>query len=77
MDWAPNNASRFPKKSVARPPKKPETTMKPRALVLAAALACALPDLSWANDYPKQSIRILVPYAAGGMTDVVARIVGQ
>ncbi len=51
--------------------------MNPRALVLAAALACALPGLSWATDYPKQSIRIVVPYAAGGMTDVVARIVGQ
>ncbi len=41
----------------------------------AALLACAGAHAS--PDYPKQSIRIVVPYAAGGMTDVVARVVGQ
>ncbi len=30
-----------------------------------------------AQEYPTQPIRIIVPYAAGGMTDVVARVVGQ
>lgn len=45
---------------------------------LCTAFAMALGATSaWADDYPRQSIRIIVPYAAGGMTDVVARIIGQ
>ena len=45
---------------------------------LCTAFAMALGATSaWADDYPRQSIRIIVPYAAGGMTDAVARIIGQ
>jgi tripartite-type tricarboxylate transporter receptor subunit TctC len=41
--------------------------------LLALALAFALP--AWANEYPNKPIKIIVPYAAGGGTDIVARIV--
>jgi tripartite-type tricarboxylate transporter receptor subunit TctC len=50
-----------------------------RAAVRAAA-GCALALLAAgaaAADYPDKPIRLIVPYAAGGSTDVVARIVGD
>jgi len=46
------------------------------ASLTASALALG-PSLAEAQDYPRQPIRIVVPYAAGGMTDVVARVIGQ
>jgi len=42
------------------------------------ALAVALGSPAWAQDaYPNKFIRIVVGYAAGGGTDVVARVVGE
>ncbi len=40
-----------------------------------AALALALPAA--AQQYPAKSIRIVVPYVAGGNTDFTARVIGQ
>src|SRR5262249_7666122 len=46
-----------------------------RALVLIAALLT--PTLAQAQSYPSGTVRIVVPYAAGGGTDTMARPVGQ
>lgn len=45
-------------------------------LFAAALLVAAVPSAS-AVDYPTKPIRIVVPYAAGGSTDVIARMVGE
>jgi tripartite-type tricarboxylate transporter receptor subunit TctC len=49
-----------------------------RYLLAAATAACVggLPS-AYADTYPSQSVRLIVPYAAGGLPDTVARIVGQ
>ena len=43
--------------------------------LLAVALACATP--AQAQEFPSRPIKLIVPYAAGGGTDIVARIVAQ
>ncbi len=47
------------------------------AALLAAAVVCQAPAASAQAKYPNRPIRLLIPFAAGGGTDVVARIVGQ
>ena len=42
---------------------------------VAAALLCAA--TAYAQQYPAKSIRFIVPYVAGGNTDVLARMIGQ
>jgi tripartite-type tricarboxylate transporter receptor subunit TctC len=43
----------------------------------ALALALVAPLLAQAADFPARPIRFIVPYTAGGTTDLVARTVGQ
>jgi tripartite-type tricarboxylate transporter receptor subunit TctC len=43
---------------------------------VAAALSC-LPWVAQAQDYPNKSITVVVPFPAGGPSDVVARIVAE
>ncbi|MBB5223576.1 tripartite-type tricarboxylate transporter receptor subunit TctC [Amaricoccus macauensis] len=47
-----------------------------RAMMMAAALAAvALPAA--AQDYPTQPVTLVIPFAAGGSTDVVGRIIAE
>jgi tripartite-type tricarboxylate transporter receptor subunit TctC len=50
--------------------------MKPFITVLTAALAMAATSAA-AQNYPTRPVTVLVPFAAGGPTDIIARIVGE
>src|SRR5215471_10577972 len=51
-----------------------------RVLGIIATLALSVPTLvgdASGESYPTRSIRLIVPFAAGGPTDVIARVVAQ
>src|SRR5690242_7506591 len=50
--------------------------MQPRAFAL-GVLAVAFAGAAAAQQYPNRSITLMVPFAAGGPTDTVARVVAQ
>ena len=47
-----------------------------RSMTLLAVLALAA-HLAFAQDYPSKPIRLIVPFAAGGGSDFVGRLIGQ
>src|SRR5262245_65179578 len=53
------------------------TIMKAIAALLLAAGVASLAAAQTAADFPSRPVRLLVPFAAGGPTDVVARILAD
>ena len=53
------------------------TLLRASALVALGACALVQAHAQGAADFPARPIRIVVPFAAGGATDVIARVVGQ
>ena len=48
-----------------------------RVIVAGMAIAFAAAPASAQTDYPRRPITLIVPFAAGGPTDIVSRIVGE
>ena len=50
--------------------------MRKLAAVMALAVAGGIAGVM-AQSYPSRPVTVIVPFAAGGVTDIVARIVGE
>jgi tripartite-type tricarboxylate transporter receptor subunit TctC len=50
---------------------------RPLVLVCFAFLSVVAPSLSAAEDYPSRPVRVIVPFGAGGPTDVFTRIIAD
>lgn len=46
------------------------------AALIAALGPCVAGGAAWASDWPAKPLKLIVPYAAGGPTDAIARMIG-
>jgi tripartite-type tricarboxylate transporter receptor subunit TctC len=48
-----------------------------RITKVALLLAAVMTSLAWGQNYPLKPVRVIVPFSAGGATDIVTRLVSQ